>query len=321
MGPLQTCSGLKSGSEAAIHAMKTIFDDEESDGVILVDASNAFNSMNRMVALHNVRVICPSFSTVLINMYRAPARLFISGGGEMLSMGGTTQGDNLAVSFYAVGTSVLIYSNNTARQIWLADDVSAGGKLDQLKTWWENVIREGERFGYIVNKGKSWLILKDAGKVEYAKQLFDSSINIITEGKRHLGASVGSNEFTIQYMESKVNDWLNQLKNLNEIAGAQPQVAYSAYIHGFQHKYTYFMRTIPNISTFLQPIEDFLTDTFIPTLFGSSISRTERELFSLPTRLGGLGLFFFLLLLRYIGQHDLSPTTKITIRYKLSTYS
>ena len=31
------------------------------------------------------------------------------------------------------------------------------------------------------------------------------------------------------------------------------------------------------------------------------------------------GYFFFLL--RYIGQHDLSPTTKITIRYKLSTYS
>ena len=153
VGPLQTCSGLKSGSEAAIHAMKTIFDDEESDGVILVDASNAFNSMNRMVALHNVRVICPSFSTVLINMYRAPARLFISGGGEILSMEGTTQGDNLAMSFYAVGTSVLIYSNNTARQIWLADDASAGGKLDQLKTWWENVIREGERFGYIVNKG------------------------------------------------------------------------------------------------------------------------------------------------------------------------
>ena len=160
VGPLQTCSGLKSGSEAAIHAMKIIFDDEESDGVTLVDASNAFNSMNRMVVLHNVRVICPSFSTVLIDMYRAPARLFISGGGEILSMEGTTQGDNLAMSFYAVGTSVLIYSNNTARQISLVDDASAGGKLDQLKTWWENVIREGERFGYIVNKGKSWLILK-----------------------------------------------------------------------------------------------------------------------------------------------------------------
>ena len=205
-------------------------------------------------------------------------------------MEGTMQGDNLAMSFYSVGTSILIYSNNTTRQIWLADDASAGGKLDQLKTCWENVIREGERLGYIVNKGKSWLILKDAGKVEYAKQLFDSSINITTEGKRHLGASVGSNKFTIQYMESKVNDWLNQLKNLNEIARAQPQVTYSAYIHGFQHKYTYFMRTIPNISTFLQPIEDFLTDTFIPTLFGSSISRTERELFSLSTRLGGLGI-------------------------------
>ena len=54
-GPLQTCSGFHSGIEARIHAMKEIFNDKETDGVILVDASNAFNSMNRLVALHNIR--------------------------------------------------------------------------------------------------------------------------------------------------------------------------------------------------------------------------------------------------------------------------
>ena len=68
-GPLQTCSGLNAGSEAAIHAMKEMFNDEETDGVILVDASNAFNNMNRLVARHNIRVICPAISTILINMY------------------------------------------------------------------------------------------------------------------------------------------------------------------------------------------------------------------------------------------------------------
>ena len=89
-GPLQTCSGLNAGSEAAIHAMKEIFNDEETDGIIPVDASNAFNNMNRLVALHNIRVTCPAISTILINMYRISTRLFIAGGGEILSQEGTT---------------------------------------------------------------------------------------------------------------------------------------------------------------------------------------------------------------------------------------
>ena len=118
---------MNARSKAAIHAIKEIFNDEETDGVILVDASNDFNNMNRLVALHNIRVICPAVSTILINMYQISTRLFIVGGGEILSQEGTTQGDNLAMSFYALGTSVLIYSYNNAKQIWLADDAAAGG--------------------------------------------------------------------------------------------------------------------------------------------------------------------------------------------------
>jgi hypothetical protein len=50
---------LKGGAEAAIHAMKTIFQNDATDGVILVDAENAFNKLNRMVALHNMQYLCP----------------------------------------------------------------------------------------------------------------------------------------------------------------------------------------------------------------------------------------------------------------------
>ena len=103
-GPLQASTGLKGGAEAAMHSMKDIFSSVDTDAVILVDASNAFNLLNRKLALHNVQYTCPPFATVLINTYHNPSRLLISGGREILSQEGTTQGDNLAMPFYGLAS-------------------------------------------------------------------------------------------------------------------------------------------------------------------------------------------------------------------------
>ena len=54
-GALQTCAGHDAGAEAAIHAMRDIFARENTDAVLLVDASNAFNQVNRQSALHNIQ--------------------------------------------------------------------------------------------------------------------------------------------------------------------------------------------------------------------------------------------------------------------------
>ena len=127
-GPLQMSSGLEGGSEAAIHAMRNIFETESADGVILVDASNAFNSMNRTVALHNIQYICPPLAVVLINTYRRPSRLILPGGKEILSLEGTTQGDPLAMQFYALTVTPLITTLRIlipeVSQVWLADDAT-----------------------------------------------------------------------------------------------------------------------------------------------------------------------------------------------------
>ena len=91
-GPLQICAGHPAGAEA-IHAMQTIFNDDNTDAMLLVDATNAFNCMNHSVALHNTYVICPAIATYVSNTYRHPSRLFVAGGPEIKSQKGTTQGD------------------------------------------------------------------------------------------------------------------------------------------------------------------------------------------------------------------------------------
>ena len=64
--------------------------------LLLVDASNAFNSLNRQTALHNIQRLCSSLATALINNYRAPSELYIDGD-VLLSCERTTQGDPLAM--------------------------------------------------------------------------------------------------------------------------------------------------------------------------------------------------------------------------------
>ena len=100
-GPLQTCPGHGAGAEAAFHAMRTIFQQEATNAVLLIDAKNAFNCLNRLVALHNMQITCPILAMYLINTYRLPATLFIYGGETILSREGTTQGDPLAMPWYS----------------------------------------------------------------------------------------------------------------------------------------------------------------------------------------------------------------------------
>ena len=110
--------------------MRGIFSNAETEAILLVDASNAFNSMNRTVALHNVRILCPSFATVLINTYRlrGAAELFM----DSQTILSKEQGDPLSMPFYALATVPLIdmlKQLNDALQVWYADDAATAGKL------------------------------------------------------------------------------------------------------------------------------------------------------------------------------------------------
>ncbi len=59
--------------------MREVYDSQQTEAVILVDASNAFNSLNREAALRNIQRLCPSLSKIIINTYREESQLYIDG--------------------------------------------------------------------------------------------------------------------------------------------------------------------------------------------------------------------------------------------------
>ena len=178
--------------------MKNIFDADETDPVLLVDASNAFNALNRAAALHKVRISCPTIVTYAINAYRLPARLFILSGKELTSAEGTTQGDPLTMSLYAISVQPLIsilQNSSETRQCCFADDATGSGSLEDIKKWWNALLKHGPDLGYIPNAIKCWLITKPDKEVA-ARILFDgTAINVTARGHRHLSAALGSREY------------------------------------------------------------------------------------------------------------------------------
>ncbi|MCH2405735.1 MAG: hypothetical protein MK200_06040, partial [Nitrosopumilus sp.] len=297
-GGLQLCVGLEGGAEAGIHGMRHIFEDEETEGIIQVDANNAFNTINRNVLLHNIWVLCPELATYANNCYAEPARLFVTGGIEISSVEGTTQGDPIAMPLYAIGLLPLMSTiiNHMAdkaenlKQAAFADDLTGAGNILALKIWWDMIIDIGKFIGYIAKPSKSWLIVKDK-YIDLATFVFkNAGINITSRGKRHLGAVIGSDEFKEEYIAEKIDKWILEIEILADIALIEPHAAYAAFIHGFQHKFTFTMRTIPDISAGFKRLDDVITNKLIKNIFNRECTEIERKLFALPVRLGGLGM-------------------------------
>ena len=133
--------------------MSDLFNENEEDGwgVLMIDASNAFNSINRQAALWNVRVIWPSCSLFVFNTYRGWAPLVVTDSNEYLySKEGVTQGDPLSMFVYAVATLPLIECighPNAGRDVWYADDASACAPLNDLLSWFSKLLSVGPSYG------------------------------------------------------------------------------------------------------------------------------------------------------------------------------
>ena len=224
---VQMCSGQKAGREAAVHAMRRVFESEEAEVVLLVDASNAFNNINRQALLHNVNVVCPVFSNYVSNCYRTPARLFVIGGVELSSKEGTTQGDPIGMAVYATGITPLLNDLMSIlaeqdKMAAFADDITATGKCRSLRTWWDNLATQGPHFGYFPQPKKSWLIVKEQNLADAVESFRGSNIQITTEGERHLGAVIGSEGYKERYCKTLVEKWTEELSLLAQIAVTQP---------------------------------------------------------------------------------------------------
>ena len=314
-GALQTCAGVESGIEAAIHAMDRTFQEEWCEGVLLVDADNAFNRLNRTAALHNIKRSCPLLHQFLHNSYKSPAKLHLGDGTFILSKEGVTQGDTVAMAKYALGTRDLILrlkqESEHVVQVWYADDGNAGGRLRLLKEWWDLLNRIGPQYGVFPKPTKTNLVLKDSTLLPLAEELFgEYGVKITTEGNRQIGAVIGNEAFKHEFVTSKIEKWVLDVNQLADIAKEEPQAALSAFNVGMSQRWKFIQRTVKDIGHLFQPLEDAIRGNLLPAICGRVLSDSERRLVALPYRYGGLGV----LIPTETAEREYNASVRITSR-------
>ena len=119
--------------------MKELYEDEKSQGLIQVDASNPFNLIDMKNLIMNIQVLCPEIATFTYNCYSKAARIFVTGGLEILSQEGVTQSCALSMPIYALGLLPLLSTiklgieEDTIKHAAYADDLAGVGKLESQK--------------------------------------------------------------------------------------------------------------------------------------------------------------------------------------------
>ena len=109
------CVDLKRGIEQSIQAMSDLFDANidcvDVQGLLLIDASNTFNSLNCTAMLLHARVLWPCCSCFHFNSYCGWSVLALQGSIDFLySKEGVTHGDPLSLFMNVIGTVPLICS-------------------------------------------------------------------------------------------------------------------------------------------------------------------------------------------------------------------
>ena len=170
-------------------------------------------------------------------------------------------------------------TNSDTKMVAYADDFSAASSISSLKCWWDKMCELGPKFGYFPEPAKSWLIVKSACPDKAIHIFNDINIQIKTQGRRHLGAALGTSQFRNEYIIEKINKWVEELHVLSEIAKIEPQAGYTCFLSGYKHKFNYYIGTIPGIGKLLRKFDEVILTEFIPAITGGIfITENERKL-------------------------------------------
>ena len=161
--------------------------------------------------------------------------------------------------------------------------------MSDIYEWFSLLCSRGPAYGYFPEPDKCFVVVNECFHSE-AESLFRGlGIRIVT-GHRYLGGFIGDSSQRTLFVQKKVNSWVDHVRVFSDIAVTQPQLAYVAVTRSLQHEWMFLLRVLKDCESLFCDLEFELASSFLPVIFGVEVSPAKRGLFSLPLRMGGLGI-------------------------------
>ena len=182
-----------------------------AEGVLLVDATNGFNELNRYCMLWNVRHLWPKGSRLAFNSYRHFNICVVRKGTgvpffEISGEEGLSQGDPLAMALYGVALTPL--AEHLRRNVpevltpWYADDAAGAGLVDGCAEALRFLIEYGPNYGYYPEPEKSYFICTKAQEAQAKAAFYLKGLKVqFARGKRYLGGFIGGEDHKLEWVE------------------------------------------------------------------------------------------------------------------------
>ena len=229
--PLQVGVGVKAGCEAIVHSVSQVLEDPSIPPVerwtLLIDFSNAFNSVNRCHMFKEIRDRIPAMAAWMESCYGAQPILHL-GESIIRSQSGVQQGDPLGPLGFALTLQPIIERikeevPGLKINAWYLDDGTLCGSPNDLLEALKIIEQEGPTRGLHLNHSKSLLHIPE--EADASPNPLPSDIPITREGFNLLGSPIGPPSFCEATVMKRVEKVKVALSNLGDLEDSQMETA------------------------------------------------------------------------------------------------
>ena len=289
LSPLQVGVGVPAGCEAIVHSVSCVLEDPsippDERCILLVDFSNAFNSVDWDGMFKEVRARIPSMAAWLESCYGSQPFLHDH---TILSCCGVQQGDPLGPLCFALSLHPIIKRikeevPGLLINAWYLDDGTLCGSVRDLRAALSII-----EAGLSLNRSKS--LLHVPADASLTSNCLHAAIPVTCGGFDLLGSPVGSSAHCLLSVLRRIEKLQEVLAKLGDLQDSQMETSLLRSCLSLP-KVAYALRTCPPgyIRQALMAFDDTMRES-LADLAGGPLPDWAWLKASLPVSLGGLGI-------------------------------
>ena len=312
---LQYCT-TKLGTEIISHAFRLVLEEKPELDVFAMDGDNAFNRMNRMRGLFEIRKHFPAILPFLRMVYGSQSMAWYSGLPEGIegikSKEGVQQGCVNAMWLYAMTIHPFLQGirnilGETGFVKFFADDGNIAAPFDTLCECIDFINQEGPKYGYFLKMSKGTYLLGRCDSPDIALERKERLVQLGLDrqiiklhpdndpdhvsqfGAKVVGSWIGSDQYIKEQLAHKLDILKNEAELIKQFPDSQSQNLMLRYC--FCQKINYLQRLTPPplMTDFVEQFDHLKREIFMSIIHKQNIQNALWTQCCLDIQDGGLG--------------------------------